>query len=984
MVTREDTEKRSDGVGSTGAIDRPASSERETRTFRVAAATIAVLVCAAGLLLSTSWLHAEQKMLLSVSVSLAASAMALGSCLWAARSSSGRTRRFWLIFAAAGAMLTVGTSFHFYYQVLASGAPFPSVADFCWAITGLVLAAGLLGLAVGGRERDDRSRVLLDGLSIGASVLLISQHLVIEEVFAGLGSGIGAVVLAAFPLGDVLLASLAILLLSRFSGRLRGDLILLALGLLVYAVADTAYALLGARGLFETGTPWDLGWIAGTFLWGLAALTPSARSTGTAPLGAAATSRLGALLVYGTFALAMATCTFTGVDSWFGAVLTGALLIIVGARQVVLAGDNDALRWDLEAKVAARTEDLATLARRHERILDAVGEGIYGVDVQGRISFVNPAGARLLGYEPDELLGRDAHATFHVDQADPAGSECHLDAALRGGEVVRRSDETYVRRDGVHFPAEITAAPQQDGTEITGAVVVFSNISARRAIERMKEEFVSVVSHELRTPLTSIRGSLGLLAGGAVGPLPTGAERMVRIALDNSDRLTRLINDILDMERIESGALPMEFAVRDCADLVSTTVTALRPVADDAGVVLVAGPAQGRVHADADRIVQALTNLVGNAVKFSPRGGRVTVSAELGDSHVTFRVEDEGRGVPADKLESIFGRFQQVDSTDSREKGGTGLGLAITKAIVDRHGGRIWAESELGKGSVFRFTLPPVLEPAEALDGPRGQDGAAPRVLLCDDDPEILEVLGRLLREHGYAPTLVARGQDAIDLAVAEHPDVVLLDLRMPGMSGWEAIKELKGRSPTRDIPIVVMSALAPAADPELAERTDGWLTKPVDEERMDRVLAAAIFGKARPTVLIVEDDDDLAAVLVTMFERRGLRTVRSATQHDAVEQTRRQRPDVIVLDLFLPEGDGYGVVEELRRDGRLRSVPVVVYSAAQLDMASRERLRLGEMTFLTKGHDPPEKLARRVVRIVHRVARTDADEGVTAPERSP
>jgi CheY-like chemotaxis protein len=157
-----------------------------------------------------------------------------------------------------------------------------------------------------------------------------------------------------------------------------------------------------------------------------------------------------------------------------------------------------------------------------------------------------------------------------------------------------------------------------------------------------------------------------------------------------------------------------------------------------------------------------------------------------------------------------------------------------------------------------------------------------------------------------------------------------------------------------------------------------------VDEERMDQVLAAAVFGKARPTVLIVEDDDDLAAVLVTMFEQRGLRTVRSATQHDAVEQTRRQRPDVIVLDLFLPEGDGYGVVEELRRDGRLRTVPVVVYSAAQLDTASRERLRLGEMTFLTKGHDPPEKLARRVVGIVHRMARTDPDENAPATERSP
>jgi CheY-like chemotaxis protein len=179
----------------------------------------------------------------------------------------------------------------------------------------------------------------------------------------------------------------------------------------------------------------------------------------------------------------------------------------------------------------------------------------------------------------------------------------------------------------------------------------------------------------------------------------------------------------------------------------------------------------------------------------------------------------------------------------------------------------------------------------------------------------------------------------------------------------------LKARPETCDIPIVVMSGLAPVADPELADRTEGWLTKPVDEARMDQVLSAALHGSRRPTVLIVEDDDDLAAVLVTTFERRGLRTVRSATQRDAVERTRELRPDAIVLDLFLPEGDGYGVVEELRRDGRLRSVPVIVYSAHQLDAASRDRLRLGEMAYLTKGHDPPEELTRRVVGLVRRVA---------------
>jgi PAS domain S-box-containing protein len=681
---------------------------------------------------------------------------------------------------------------------------------------------------------------------------------------------------------------------------------------------------------------------------------------------------MGAVLVHGLMGAALVAPAVLGGD-WFDSVLGVLLLVLFGVRQAVLAADNDALRKDLEARVADRTADLERLAHHHQRILDAVGEGIYGVDGEGRITFVNPAAAHLLGCEPEELLGRGAHDTFHGVDTDPRGCGCHLDEAIRSGEVVRSSDETYLRADRTPFPVEITAAPQQSSGSATGAVVVFSDISARRAVERMKQEFISVVSHELRTPLTSIRGSLGLLAGGAVDGLPPGTARMVQIALDNSDRLTRLINDILDVERIESGALPLEFAVRTSAELVDTAVTALRPAAEAAGVSLVAGAAAGRVHADADRIVQALTNLVGNAVKFSSAGDRVTVAAELDGGHVTFSVADQGRGIPSHKLESIFDRFQQVDSSDAREKGGTGLGLAITRSIVDRHGGRIWAESELGRGAVFRFTLPAVGD--VVAPGATGTSGdAPPTVLLCDDDPDVLEVLGMLLREHGYAATAVARGRDAVDRAALDHPDVILLDLRMPGMTGWEAIGELKARPQTRDIPIVVMSALTPAADPDLAARTEGWLTKPVDEDRMGEVLAAALGdSRIRPTALIVEDDDDLAAVLVAIFEQRGVRAVRAATQQEAVDQLAGLRPDVLVLDLHLPDGDGYGVVDQLRRDGRLCEVPVVVYSAHQLDAVGKERLRLGEMAFLTKGHDSPDELARLVVGVVNRVGRAEA-----------
>jgi CheY-like chemotaxis protein len=246
-------------------------------------------------------------------------------------------------------------------------------------------------------------------------------------------------------------------------------------------------------------------------------------------------------------------------------------------------------------------------------------------------------------------------------------------------------------------------------------------------------------------------------------------------------------------------------------------------------------------------------------------------------------------------------------------------------------------------------------------------------VLLCDDDPDILEILGRVLRQHGYAARPAARGREAVDLAVISHPDAILLDLRMPGMTGWQAIAELKGRPETRDIPIIVMSGLDADTDPELAASTDGWLTKPVDEREMARLLLSALSSDGRqPTVLVVEDDDDLASVLVTMFERQGLAVVRAATESEAVLHVQQARPDVLVLDLYLLDGDGFGVVDQLRRDGRLGEVPVVVYSAHPLDAASRERLRLGEMVFLTKGHTTPDDLVRRVVAVVHSMARRD------------
>jgi signal transduction histidine kinase len=259
-------------------------------------------------------------------------------------------------------------------------------------------------------------------------------------------------------------------------------------------------------------------------------------------------------------------------------------------------------------------------------------------------------------------------------------------------------------------------------------IAQIADISDRHKLDVIKDEFISVVSHELRTPLTVIRGSLGMLGADVLSDEPETARRMLQVALNNTNRLVHLVNDILDLERLESGEAPLVMEVCELSGLIEQAVESVQPIADQSKIKLEWRSLVGSVQAAPDAIVQALTNLLSNAIKFSPCGSTVWLKAELEENiplqdeqsknsqdgsscltppcYILFSVTDQGRGIPPDRLQSIFGRFQQVDSSDSRQKGGTGLGLAICKSIVHKHRGEIWVESVIGQGSTFYFTLP--------------------------------------------------------------------------------------------------------------------------------------------------------------------------------------------------------------------------------------------------------------------------------------
>ena len=409
-------------------------------------------------------------------------------------------------------------------------------------------------------------------------------------------------------------------------------------------------------------------------------------------------------------------------------------------------------------------EEIAMLNHQNELILQSAGEGIYGVNREGKTTFINPVAAKMLGYAQEELIGEPMHRLLHHSKADGTDyplEECPVYKSLKDGTIHHITNEIFWRKNGSHFPVEYVSTPIQEQGDIVGAVITFKDITERQAIEKIKNEFIAVVSHELRTPLTAIHAALNLLSTGLIDANSQKGRRAIAIAEENSDRLVRIVNDILDLERLQSGKMGLSKQPCNAADLMVKAINSMQEMANRNQVNLSVSPQSIVLNVDSDRLLQVLTNLLSNAIKFSPQGATVWLTVELqgnlnqesavgagftdnlttktdnltkpapvGEQKsavgagftdnltaktdnltkpapaVLFQVKDQGRGIPPEKIDSIFERFHQVDASDSRKQGGTGLGLAICRSIVQQHGGEIWVESVLGKGSNFYFIIP--------------------------------------------------------------------------------------------------------------------------------------------------------------------------------------------------------------------------------------------------------------------------------------
>jgi PAS domain S-box-containing protein len=329
-------------------------------------------------------------------------------------------------------------------------------------------------------------------------------------------------------------------------------------------------------------------------------------------------------------------------------------------------------------------------------VLRSVAAGVLTLDRGSRVATMNPAAERLLGVIETQAVGRDARELLGV-------------AMLQQSETSASFDADFACKNGLRLPVTYALTPLYQGRVEVGFVLVFFDLTDRKRVERLKSEFVSTVSHELRTPLTSIRGALGLLAGGVLGELPPDARDAVTIAHESAERLVHLVNDILDMQKVESGKMELDFAVVDMVDLAARSVVDNMPYARQLGVGVELGerPHQALVRVDRRRILQVLANLISNAAKFSPKGGVVRVHVVCADGTVRVEVQDEGHGIAEDFHQRIFGRFAQAEASPARPRSGTGLGLSISKALVESHGGTIGFRNAARGGSVFFFVLSP-------------------------------------------------------------------------------------------------------------------------------------------------------------------------------------------------------------------------------------------------------------------------------------
>ncbi|MGH7164854.1 MAG: response regulator, partial [Nitrospiraceae bacterium] len=502
---------------------------------------------------------------------------------------------------------------------------------------------------------------------------------------------------------------------------------------------------------------------------------------------------------------------------------------------------------------------------------------------------------------------------------------------------------------------------------------------------RHKSEFLANMSHELRTPLNAVIGFSEVLIEKMFGELNQKQEEYLTDILSSGRHLLTLINDILDLSKVEAGRMELELSTFDLPMVLERTLSLVREQASRHAVQLSheIDRRLGDFTADERKVKQIVLNLLSNAVKFTPNGGKVGVKAEVRDGPVEFSVSDTGIGIVPEDRQKIFDEFYQAARDAKGRREGTGLGLALAKRYVELHGGRIWVESEVGRGSTFRFTLPvraPVGEPQAALAGepqaipapaatvPRRDHSQRPLVLVIEDDPSSVHLLSLHLLEADFAVEVAHDAESGFAKAKALHPAVITLDILLPKVDGWQLLSRLKADPETAQTPVVVVSILDERGKGFALGAVD-YIVKPVNRDELLQAVGTGLAlsrTRHRKGMILVVDDDPMALELMeAVLGPEGFTVLKARSGADGMILARESRPDLIVLDLLMPDMDGFQVLDELRHDPSTAHIPIVILTMKTLTPEERERLN-GRISHLARkgefGRDDFVSLIRSLV----------------------
>jgi PAS domain S-box-containing protein len=576
-------------------------------------------------------------------------------------------------------------------------------------------------------------------------------------------------------------------------------------------------------------------------------------------------------------------------------------------------------------------------------VVDALDDGVCLVDEEGTIELVNPAIGRLLGRATEGMVG--AHADAILVFRGPEVGDAPIRDIVAAQRTRRYDDGRLERADGTWFPAMLTISPCRKPDGRPGAVVAFRDVSAAkraeeearearvaaevaRQAEHAKDEFLTTMSHELRTPLNAIIGYSEILAE----ELPDlGAESLVGDVgkiHGAGKHLLGLINDLLDLSKIEAGRMDLYVETFAVEDLVRDAVATVMPLVakNDNQITLTVDPKCGVIACDLTKLRQCLYNLLSNASKFTSAGA-IGLDVRLEDRRIVFDVTDTGIGMSEEQLGRLFRPFTQADASTTRKYGGTGLGLTLTLKLARMMGGELEVTSREGEGSRFRLVIPVTQQEAQLAVSPAVDADDA--ILVIDDDADARDLLGRLLSREGYRVVTARSGPEALAIARQKPPRAITLDALMPGMDGWSVLAELKADPVLAAVPVIMVTMVDDRNRAYTLGATE-FLGKPVDRARLLATLGR-LKGPPedeRGEVLVIEGDPNVRELIRELAEREGWSVVEAANSGDALAHLEQAKPALVLLDLLMPGMGGFEFLEQFRRRPEWSQIPVVVLSA--------------------------------------------------------